>query len=234
MDLLRHRGRLPLPPPQPKRVQALARAGRLPGRRVGRQVAVRPAGSRSAAGPEGEPSAGRARHQRPQPAARHHRVADDRRSHGRGAAADRRPGAHLHHHPRRRPSGCGSRSATRSIAVIKSTEVMIGKGSDPRMRISLPCLLHRSSLCPPQISAQAQTRAPEPELTVFAAASLTGAFQEIGAMFERAHPGTRVQLQLRRLAAARRCSSSRARSRMSSPPRTSAGWTTRPRRTCSR
>ena len=40
--------------------------------------------------------------------------------------------------------------------------------------------------------AQAQTR-PEAELTVFAAASLTGAFQEIGGMFERAHPGTRVR-----------------------------------------
>ena len=41
--------------------------------------------------------------------------------------------------------------------------------------------------------AQAQTRAAEPELTVFAAASLTGAFQEIGGMFEQAHPGTRVR-----------------------------------------
>ena len=40
--------------------------------------------------------------------------------------------------------------------------------------------------------AQAQTKAAEPELTVFAAASLTGAFQEIGGMFEHAHPGTRV------------------------------------------
>jgi molybdate transport system substrate-binding protein len=40
--------------------------------------------------------------------------------------------------------------------------------------------------------AQAQAR-PEPELTVFAAASLTGAFQEIGGMFEQAHPGTRVR-----------------------------------------
>ncbi len=40
--------------------------------------------------------------------------------------------------------------------------------------------------------AQAQTKAGEPELTVFAAASLTGAFQEIGGMFEQAHPGTRV------------------------------------------
>lgn len=42
-----------------------------------------------------------------------------------------------------------------------------------------------------KISAQ-ETRA-EPELTVFAAASLTGAFQELGEIFERAHPGTRVQ-----------------------------------------
>ncbi len=42
------------------------------------------------------------------------------------------------------------------------------------------------------ISAQ-ETGAAEPELTVFAAASLTGAFQELGAIFERAHPGTRVQ-----------------------------------------
>ena len=41
--------------------------------------------------------------------------------------------------------------------------------------------------------AQAQSRAAEPELTVFAAASLTGAFQEIGGMFEQAHPGTRVR-----------------------------------------
>lgn len=43
-----------------------------------------------------------------------------------------------------------------------------------------------------RISAQ-ETGAAEPELTVFAAASLTGAFQELGAIFERAHPGTRVQ-----------------------------------------
>jgi molybdate transport system substrate-binding protein len=35
--------------------------------------------------------------------------------------------------------------------------------------------------------------APEPELTVFAAASLSGAFQELGTTFERAHPGTRVR-----------------------------------------
>ena len=41
--------------------------------------------------------------------------------------------------------------------------------------------------------AQAQTTATEPELTVFAAASLTGAFQEIGVMFEQAHPGTHVR-----------------------------------------
>jgi molybdate transport system substrate-binding protein len=43
-----------------------------------------------------------------------------------------------------------------------------------------------------RISAQ-ETGAVEPELTVFAAASLTGAFQELGAIFERAHPGSRVQ-----------------------------------------
>lgn len=43
-----------------------------------------------------------------------------------------------------------------------------------------------------RISAQ-ETGAVEPELRVFAAASLTGAFQELGAIFERAHPGTRVQ-----------------------------------------
>lgn len=41
--------------------------------------------------------------------------------------------------------------------------------------------------------ARAQTPAAEPELTVFAAASLTGAFQEIGGMFEETHPGTRVR-----------------------------------------
>jgi molybdate transport system substrate-binding protein len=41
--------------------------------------------------------------------------------------------------------------------------------------------------------AEARTRAANTELTVFAAASLTGAFQEIGAMFEQAHPGTRVR-----------------------------------------
>jgi len=41
--------------------------------------------------------------------------------------------------------------------------------------------------------AEARTSAAEPELTVFAAASLTGAFQEIGGMFEQAHPGTRVR-----------------------------------------
>jgi molybdate transport system substrate-binding protein len=41
--------------------------------------------------------------------------------------------------------------------------------------------------------AQAQATGAEPELTVFAAASLTGAFQEIGGMFEKAHPGTRVR-----------------------------------------
>jgi molybdate transport system substrate-binding protein len=41
--------------------------------------------------------------------------------------------------------------------------------------------------------AEARTSSPEPELTVFAAASLTGAFQEIGGMFEQAHPGTRVR-----------------------------------------
>jgi len=40
--------------------------------------------------------------------------------------------------------------------------------------------------------AEAQATTAEPELTVFAAASLSGAFQEIGGMFERAHPGTRV------------------------------------------
>ncbi len=40
----------------------------------------------------------------------------------------------------------------------------------------------------------AQERAPaEPELTVFAAASLTGAFRELGVLFEQAHPSTQVQ-----------------------------------------
>lgn len=34
---------------------------------------------------------------------------------------------------------------------------------------------------------------PEPELTVFAAASLSGAFEELGRVFERAHPGTRLR-----------------------------------------
>ncbi len=43
-----------------------------------------------------------------------------------------------------------------------------------------------------RISAQ-DTGSAEPELTVFAAASLTGAFQELGAIFERAHPGTKAQ-----------------------------------------
>jgi molybdate transport system substrate-binding protein len=42
-----------------------------------------------------------------------------------------------------------------------------------------------------RISAQ-ETAAAEPELTVFAAASLAGAFQELGAIFEQAHPGTTV------------------------------------------
>jgi molybdate transport system substrate-binding protein len=41
--------------------------------------------------------------------------------------------------------------------------------------------------------AQAQSKAAKPEVTVFAAASLTGAFQEIGGIFEQAHPGTRVR-----------------------------------------
>ncbi|HEU5039265.1 MAG TPA: extracellular solute-binding protein, partial [Gemmatimonadales bacterium] len=44
--------------------------------------------------------------------------------------------------------------------------------------------------CPALASAQA---APEPELVVFAAASLGGAFQELGTAFERTHPGTRVR-----------------------------------------
>ena len=43
-----------------------------------------------------------------------------------------------------------------------------------------------------RVSAQ-ETGAVEPELTVFAAASLTGAFQELGAGFEKAHPGTKVR-----------------------------------------
>lgn len=44
-------------------------------------------------------------------------------------------------------------------------------------------------------ASPAQQRAGlEPELIVFAAASLSGAFQELGARFERAHPGTRVRL----------------------------------------
>ena len=43
-----------------------------------------------------------------------------------------------------------------------------------------------------KVSAQ-ETGVAEPELMVFAAASLTGAFQELGAIFEQAHPGTRVQ-----------------------------------------
>ena len=40
--------------------------------------------------------------------------------------------------------------------------------------------------------AAAQSRS-ESELVVFAAASLSGAFQALGATFERAHPGTRVR-----------------------------------------
>jgi molybdate transport system substrate-binding protein len=55
-----------------------------------------------------------------------------------------------------------------------------------RIRSLLPALV----LCGGIV--QAQTKAAEPELTVFAAASLTGAFQEIGGMFEQAHRGTRV------------------------------------------
>jgi molybdate transport system substrate-binding protein len=49
-----------------------------------------------------------------------------------------------------------------------------------------------AAVSPGRISAQ-DTSPAEPELTVFAAASLTGAFQELGAMFERVHPGTRVR-----------------------------------------
>ncbi len=45
----------------------------------------------------------------------------------------------------------------------------------------------------PAATAQAPV---EPELVVFAAASLSGAFQDLGAAFERAHPGTRVRLNL--------------------------------------
>ncbi|HYC32584.1 MAG TPA: molybdate ABC transporter substrate-binding protein [Gemmatimonadales bacterium] len=43
------------------------------------------------------------------------------------------------------------------------------------------------------LSAQ---QAAEPGLVVFAAASLSGAFQELGRAFERTHPGTRVTLNL--------------------------------------
>ncbi len=43
------------------------------------------------------------------------------------------------------------------------------------------------------LGALVLTSDPEPELTVFAAASLTGAFTELGAAFEQAHPGTRVR-----------------------------------------
>jgi molybdate transport system substrate-binding protein len=39
----------------------------------------------------------------------------------------------------------------------------------------------------------AAQQAAEPELIVFAAASLSGAFQELGLAFERAHPGTKVR-----------------------------------------
>ena len=41
----------------------------------------------------------------------------------------RRPGAGRRDHPRARPSGCGLGSAMSVFAVIKSTEVMIGKGT---------------------------------------------------------------------------------------------------------
>jgi molybdate transport system substrate-binding protein len=49
-----------------------------------------------------------------------------------------------------------------------------------------------AALSADRISAQ-ETGAAEPELTVFAAASLTGAFHKLGGIFEQAHPGTRVQ-----------------------------------------
>ena len=49
-----------------------------------------------------------------------------------------------------------------------------------------------AALSADRVSAQG-TGAAEPELTVFAAASVTGAFQELGATFEQAHPGTRVR-----------------------------------------
>ena len=43
------------------------------------------------------------------------------------------------------------------------------------------------------IAPRAAQQPAEPELIVFAAASLSGAFQELGLAFERAHPGTKVR-----------------------------------------
>ena len=56
--------------------------------------------------------------------------------------------------------------------------------------VALPAVL-ASTLHP--VGLAAQSAAGPAELTVFAAASLGGAFRELGARFERARPGTRVR-----------------------------------------
>ena len=207
-----------------KRVQALARAGKLPGRRVGRKwlfderdldAAARPARPR--------PAVERSRPERPQPAPRPDPRAHRRRPHGRGPHRDRGPGAGGRHHPRARPSGSGSRSGESVYAVIKSTEVMIGKGAATHECAWLRSrLARRSAHRPGARPCSTRTRTARP-LTVYAAASLTDAFTDLGARSSsrtRAHACSSTSPAR----SSSRCSSSRARRPTSSPRPTSAGW----------
>jgi molybdate transport system substrate-binding protein len=85
----------------------------------------------------------------------------------------------------------------RSIVLILATMVLLaacGVHPTPTLATVPPSLLPPSAVQPTSTASVLNTPPPPRTLTVFAAASLTDAFQEIGKGFEAAHPGVTVAL----------------------------------------
>ena len=122
----------------------------------------------------------------------------------------------------------GLRVGDEVFAVIKSTEVMIGQGRtrSHEARRRARASWHRS-LAALRAAAPRRARAPSSRrrVPVFAAASLADAFGEIGKRFEQRAPGRHRAPQPRGLAAARGPARAGRRRPTCSPRPTSAGWT---------
>ena len=169
-----------------KRVQALARAGKLPGRRVGRRWLFDLRALEAALGAPAPAASGLDLSARNQLSGRVVGLTiEGLMAEVRLAIGDQELTAVI---TRSSAERLRLRVGEMVYAVIKSTEVMIGKG---HARLMNRLVRHLVLAGVPVLTPLAPD--PPSTLNVYAAASLTEAFQELGRSLQQAHPGLTVR-----------------------------------------